>query len=649
VWVIPAQLAVTLLILTVCAFAPGFFFLRRLRWSPLEVLCGSVALSLLILWLAVWTLYVLLPGAWTAGSFAITLASCVLGALAWTDARKLFRAARVRSVIIAWAALLLWTLLILAAVRHFSGGTWFGDWLEHFQRTLVYLYHMPAGTEIFGGYRIPSRPPLAHIITAFIMAQTADRFEIYQLVFAFLTLLMFLPCCLLLPLVSRPWKFGVVPLTCLFALSPVIMVNATFPGTKPITPFFVVTALAFYLRGWKKNDCARITLAFGAAACGSLAHYSGIPYALFLGFHYLLVVFPHRKERWKELASITAAAAVPLLAWFGWCIAGFGPAGTFTAAAKASVVYGHAYEGGFFLKFILNLIDAIVPHLVRDPALVQAWGQPNVLGYIRDNAFPFYQMSLIFTMGLIGGPLIWWFFFRGLRRPGAERNFWLALVLCMVIANFALHGERDPFGVAHITLISMMALGLTFLAAKFTTRRSLALLVVAGCAIDFSLGVWLQIRIEHLENTPDPAVFARIQINGVHLDIAPAGPSTLARTSGGNWFRKHQYALAENWLRSIAATYPGNRGIPPMQARVQSVLTEVVRQDDELFGGWYKRHGGAFEFIGDHFGDSDWSIVLLAIGGIAILWKLARYGRWSLPATIPASVQPKVVRARKKA
>ena len=642
---VPFQLALTLLILSVCAFAPGFFFVRRLRWSPLEVLCGSVALSLLILWLSVWALYVFVPGAWTAGSFAITLVSAGLGVLAWHDVRKLFRAARVRSVVGAWGFLLLWTLLILAAVRHFSGGTWFGDWLEHFQRTLVYLYHMPAGTEIFGGYRIPSRPPLAHVITAFVMAQTADRFEIYQLVFAFLTLLMFLPCCLMLPLVSRPWKFGVLPLTCLFALSPVIMVNATFPGTKPITPFFVMTAVAFYLRGWKKNDPARMSLAFGAAAGGALAHYSGIPYALFLGFHYLLVVFPHRKERGKELASITAAAGVPLLAWFGWCVAGFGAAGTFTAVAKASVVYGHAYEGGFFLKFILNFIDAIVPHVLRDPALVHAWGQPNILGYIRDNAFLVYQMSLIFTMGLIGGPLIWWFFFRGIRRPGTQRNFWLSLVLWTVIANFALHGERDPFGVAHITLISMMALGLTLLAAKFTTRRSIALLIVAGCAVDFSLGVWLQTRIAHLENTPDPAVFARIQVNGVHLDIAPAGPSTLARTSGGNWFRKHQYVLSETWLRSLAAMYPENRGIPPVQARVQSVLTEVVRQDDSLFGGWYKRHGGALVFFGDYFGESDWATVLLVIGGIGMLWKLARYG----PRTVPAAAPLKSSRVRKKA
>jgi hypothetical protein len=91
--------------------------------------------------------------------------------------------------------------------------------------------------------------------------------------------------------------------------------------------------------------------------------------------------------------------------------------------------------------------------------------------------------------------------------------------------------------------------------------------------------------------------------------------------------------------------YPENRGIPPLQARVQSVLTEVVRQDDSLFGGWYKRHGGALVFFGDYFGESDWATVLLAIGGIGMLWKLARYG----PRTVPAAAPLKSSRVRKKA
>jgi hypothetical protein len=451
---------------------------------------------------------------------------------------------------------------------------------------------------------------------------------------------MFLPCCLLLPLVARTWKFGVLPLACIFALSPVIMVNATLPGTKPITVFFVVTAVAFYLRGWKKNDRARVSLAFAAAAGGSLAHYSGLPYLLFLGLHYLLAVFPQRQERWKELASIAGAAAVPLSAWFGWCIGRFGVQDTFTDVAKASVAYGHAYEGGFFLKFILNLADGIVPHVLRDPALVRAWSQPNSLGYLRDNVFAVYQVNLICAMGLIGGPLVCWFLLRALRRRGTERNFWLALVLFSVTANFALHGERDRYGLAHITLFAMIAIGLTLLAGMFTSRRAISLLIVAGCAIDFGLGIFLQAQIEHLESMPDPAVFAHIQAGGLGMDLADPGTSTLSRQAGANWFLKHQYALSERWLRDLDDVHPDGRGFTPMQAIVQKALVEVVRQDDTLFGGWYKRHGGELVFFGDYFGNTEWSSALLVIGGIGILWKLARYG--------PPHPQPTIARCRRR-
>src|SRR5450759_5460207 len=52
------QLILTLVLLVVCSFAPGFLLVRRLRWSGMEKLCGSVALSLVMLWLAAWGIYI---------------------------------------------------------------------------------------------------------------------------------------------------------------------------------------------------------------------------------------------------------------------------------------------------------------------------------------------------------------------------------------------------------------------------------------------------------------------------------------------------------------------------------------------------------------------------------------------------------------
>jgi hypothetical protein len=620
------QLAISLVILAICSFAPGFYFVRRLRWNPLEKLCGSVCLSLMIVWLMAWCAYVVAPGKWTSAALPIWVFCAFLLGAAWRDARRLFGAVSVRPVATGFGFLLAWCLLILATIRHYSGGGWGGDWLEHFQRTLVFLEHLPPTTEIFGGYLIPSRPPLAHIISSLVMAQTGDRFEIFQLVFVFINSLIFLPCCLMLPLVGRPWKIGVLPLVGIFATSPLLMVNATYTGAKSTAALFAVTAIAFYLRGWKKGDRCRMAMAFLAAAAGSLGHYSGLPYALFLGIHYLVAVFPHRKDRWKELGVVAAAAGVPLLAWFGWCIAIFGVGGTFMSVVHASVGYGHAFEDGFFGKYVFNFVDAIVPHLVRDLALVRAWRQPNWMGYLRDSVFPVQQGSLIFTMGAVGGPIVLWLLFRALRRRrGPERTFWLVLVPFSVLAWLFLAGERDHVGSAHLTLITMMAIGLTLLAANFNSRRVISVLIVTGCALDFLLGVYLQTRVEHLENTPDPSVFARVQVGKLAMNLAPQGRDTLSSIAGGNWFRKHQYALSEKWLGALAASHPDGAGLTRAQADARDFLTDVVRQDRDLFGGWFQRHGGEITFLGDAFGSSDVSSALLVVGCCVLLWRMARY------------------------
>ena len=642
-------MALALIILPVCAFAPGFLVVRRLRWKPIEKLCGSVGLSLILVWLAAWAIYV--SGLeWTVGSVGLSIACAGAGVLGWSDMRRLAASGRVRRTVASFGFLLVWTLVLLATIRHYSGAGWTGDWLEHFQRTLVYLHRLPTGTEIFGGYRIPSRPPMAHLITAFLMSQTQDRFEIYQVVFAFLNLLVFLPCCLMVPMVARPWKSGVLPLTVIFALSPVMMVNATYTGAKSLAAFFVVLAVAFYLRAWKKNDLLRMSAAFLAAAGGAVAHYSALPYAIFLALHYLVAVFSRRAGRWKELAAVAAAGAMPVLAWFGWCIATFGFRGTFMSAVNTSVGYKYSAEQSYLFKALANLFDGIVPHPLRDWSLVQAWGQPNILGYVRDNAFLIYQTSLVFTMGLVGGPLVYWLLVRAFRRRGGpERTFWALLIPFSIAACFALAGERDYFGQAHIILISMMAIGLALVAGSFTMRRWVSVLIVAGCAVDFTLGVFLHARVEHLENVSGQTPFARIQVGAARLDLAPAGPEALSRPTGGNWFRKHQYALSEQWLRGLAASHPDGRGLTPAQETARNELMTIVRQDDAMFGGWYKRNGGQLVFFGDHFGDTDWTSMLLAVGCLAMLWKLARYAPPVAAVRVPvAAARGKVSRPRKR-
>ena len=201
-----ARVILLLILLPLCTFAPGFFLVRKFPWSPLEKLCGSVGLSLIFLYLASFVFYWAgLPmedAATPEGTglfWAVSLTSLLLGGLTFSDARRLAACAQFRKAVLGFVFLLVWTLAMLCIIRNYSGGRWWGDWLEHFQRSLFLLHHLGKDTAFLGLFPLPSRPPLMNLLGAFFMAQVGDRFELFQITFAFLNLLVFLPCSLLLP------------------------------------------------------------------------------------------------------------------------------------------------------------------------------------------------------------------------------------------------------------------------------------------------------------------------------------------------------------------------------------------------------------------------------------------------------------------
>ena len=229
------QLLLTLVLLVVCSFAPGFFFVRRLRWSGLEKLCGSIALSLALLWLASWGIYLFArPAAYLASG----------------DLRGGGRGRRPGRVTCAPFAVRrahgFPTLTAGAGSHRLSGARGAGldgtPW-----RSLLFLQHFPKDTPIIGNYLLPARPPMMNALAAFFLGVTADRFEIFQLIFTFLNLLVFLPCCLVLPVLARVRRVRLLPLVGLFAMNPAVMQNATYTWTKLLTVFFVILALSLYL------------------------------------------------------------------------------------------------------------------------------------------------------------------------------------------------------------------------------------------------------------------------------------------------------------------------------------------------------------------------------------------------------------------
>jgi len=467
------HLALLLCLLQLCSLAPGFYCLRKLPWSPLEKLCGSVGLSLVLLYLASWGIYCFVPRGASGPFFAaVPLLCLVLAILARQDLSRLLRSLRVRRAVLGYAFLFLWTMAILAIIRNYSGLDWGEDWLEHFQRSLFFLHHFPTDTPLLGGYQLPARPPMMNVLTAFFMAQTQDRFELFQVASAFLNTLVFLPCCLILPALGLTRRPRILPLLALFASSPVVMENATYTWTKSLSAFFVVLAFCFYLAAWRKNNRLRMAAAFLSLSAGLLVHYSAGPYCLLLGLHYLLRLFWKRPRKWRELAAIVLPCALLLATWFTWSVAVYGRGVTFQS--NTSVASARQYQGNNLAKIGANLFDSIVPYVLRS-GLTNS-GQPNPAGVLRDNAFGFYQVNLIFGMGLVGGPLVLWLLWGFVRRPSApprEWRFWRFLIPVCVLVGMVVVGERSPFGAAHLTLIPLEILGLSLVAAAFSTDSPL--------------------------------------------------------------------------------------------------------------------------------------------------------------------------------
>jgi hypothetical protein len=275
------------------------------------------------------------------------------------------------------------------------------------------------------------------------------------------------------------------------------------------------------------------------------------------------------------------------------------------------VTSSQEYQGSNLEKIAANLYFSVVPVVAREPDLLKHFDQPNTAGKVRDWTFIFYQVNAIFGMGLVGGPLILWLAYRELRRqhapqiaaPGAsaaapqtarrkrppgkvrkagkapeggagaasERRFWLVLIVAGVLLGIAVVGERDPLGVAHLTLLALQALGLSMLAAVIPwRRRSLAILLLAGCAVDFSLGVLLQARIE-----------------------------TLSNSASQNWYFKHRIALHTRWLAELEQRHGSDPAFRKILPNLTSQIATLRSDDAHDWQGWFGRHGGEIEFLGD--------------------------------------------------
>lgn len=533
------------------------------RWlgggmRPLERLNLVIGVSWLGVFLLSWLIYCFnLPG-WSA--WGVTALSVAGSAVGGDELRRVFADQRCKRAAACFGGLVLWLTLLLLTLRVLSGGLWAGDWVEHFERTLFFIDRPPPTTTTFlngGNYPLTARPPLMNVVAAHVLAQCGARFEVYQLVFAYLGALAFFPLALLVSAFAPRGARAMPILLCMLMLNPAMCQNATFSWTKLFTAFYVLLATWFLFRTRSRLDTRRFVLGAVMLAAALLTHYSAGPYIAFFGGMVVLgamagVVAPRHAAAIIKLpgfhtlilAGVLAAALLGV--WFGWALLTFGPRGTF--ATNTTVVDSAQLSTAENLRKIAeNLFNTLVPHFARTtPKEVAAImrSQPSTLGRVRDFWFFFYQVNFPATIGSVGSLVVLFFAARLVipaRYSGWHDNkqrragwFWLALFLVTTPLGVAVVGAPDNIGLAHICLAPLTLLGVAMVAARFPRMPAWARwAVVGGAAADFCLGIALHYYLQSL-----PVILvSRLRKDGT---LAPWNLTGLTPGMLPNYFAKAQ-------------------------------------------------------------------------------------------------------------
>lgn len=605
------RLAGLVVLLLVNSVVPGFVVVRRLRWRPLETLCASVAASLILVYLFTFALY--LSRAPMAAAAAGSAAAAVLGFVVRRDLGRLFAARAVRRAALGFLGLLVWTLLFVALVRHFSGGAWGGDWLEHFQRCQFFLSRLPLDSAMHPDHHLTARPPFMNLLGAYFLAQAGDEFACFQVTFAFLNLLPLLSCALVARRLVRGgarW-FPILPI--LFAVCPLVIENATYTWTKLLSAFFVILALDLYLAALSRRDAMRMTGCGLALAAATLVHYSAIPFAVFVAGHYVVtVMLKEPPSRVPARLSPAIPALLLLVTWLGWAFATYGMSTTLTSNSSVAETQKLSAAANVS-KVALNFVDTLVPHPLRGSSM-EGFRQESAWGYLRDYVFLMFQTNLIVAIGSSGVLAI------ALALRGAT-SFWRSFVPFVVLVAVATHGSRDVFGLAHVVLQPLVLLGLTLVAAAWRhSSRAVRAAVLLGVVLDFGLGIALHHHIQTLENTPERVVFnadASLLTDGTRLRLVWKTQGFLSAAAWHNWHAKQVRPLVERQL-DTAQRLAGDDA-----RRAAGLLSQerqrLVDADARDWGGWFSRHDGRVMFLGDRLAVAAGLFRFLILAGFAAM------------------------------
>jgi hypothetical protein len=477
----------------------GLPWVLRTRLDPVEKLALGAGVGVFQIYAVAWIVY------WTnlpVTAFLALPLLAVVASLTWfRPLRDFLAASEVRGLLGRQLLFTVWCTLWLALVRSYGGGEWSGDWHEHYERARFFLDHDPLEKIFLIVYSLPARPPLANLVDGALMGVGGTDFASFQLFNTFFSTLIFLPAVLLVRHFARGRQPGDAALLLMLMLNPLVVENATFSWTKLLTAFFILLAIAFYVRGLGDPGPERRTIAVGAVAVALLAHYSAGPFAVGLALAQLAFVWSRRQQpaRWREFALQGLLAVALLATWFAWSIHSYGAHTTFLSNTTATGDAVSSPAERINVR-IWNTFVTVVPHPLR-PTDYRFIAQTSRLGFLRDYFFNIYQTTLPGAFGLAGLWLLAWFIRH--RRPaaiaGPERWFWRCFPIGVILLGIATASWRDRWGVAHICLPAIIITGLAWLAARLPeTPANVRRWWMLALGLDLGFGIALHFYLQFI-------------------------------------------------------------------------------------------------------------------------------------------------------
>lgn len=514
---------------------PGWFLTKGLRRDPLARLLAAIVASYTLLYLLEFGAYVVSGPAWLPPVLALLLASVSLAQIVRGrgDGGERFpwRAA------LAWFGLVSWLIALQSFVVAYGAASWFGDWYEHYERTIFFVDQLPPTTRfLLNLWTLPARGPAFNASAAIFLVIFGKSFWVYQIVATVLNSFLVIPLALLVRDVGRVEESKALLISAvLLAVAPFAVAQETVTWTKFFTGGLFLAGVYFYLRSPRDGERQALGWSMASFTLGVLSHYLIIPMAAPFGVHALYSVV---RKRLPVLALLypTAACALLLATWFVYSIAVFGVRGTVTAhtafneEVQASLAATQeAASRSQTENFVGNVVATLVPSSLRHdlPALVQSplvgvprtagdrWLPPEAkearareewLADLVNNAD-----SVAGELGLAGiAALLYVAWARGRSRrdeappdaawEGPGSLFWL-LSAFAVLAVFAWTAHLyAPHGLAHVGLQPYVLLVAVFLVRRLRgappyVSRALVALFLIESAVSTAALLALQSRV----------------------------------------------------------------------------------------------------------------------------------------------------------